>query len=182
MRGKAGKILAPVAQRRHRQVDDVEAVPEILPEAPGGDLRCEIAVRRRDDPDVHPDRACTADALELVMLQHTQQLRLEMRRELANLVEKDSAAVGDLEPALLERMRAGERAPLVAEELAFEERLGQRRAVDGDEWTARPMAVLVNGARGQFLSRTGLPADQHRAVGGGELPDAAIDGAHGGAV
>ena len=38
-----------------------------------------------------------------------------------------------LEPAALLRDRAGEGAALVAEQLALEQRLGQRRAVDGDE-------------------------------------------------
>ena len=50
-------------------------------------------------------------------------------RDLADLVEEERAAVGLLEAPLATRDRAGERAALVAEQLALEERLGERRAV-----------------------------------------------------
>ena len=82
----------------------------------------------------------------------------------------------------LSAIRAGERASLVAEELAFEQGLGQRRAVDGDERAPRPVAVLVNGARRQLLPGAGLAADQDGAVRRRQLADAAVDLAHGGAV
>ena len=48
---------------------------------------------------------------------------------LADLVEKERAAVGQLEAAFASVDRAGERALLVAEELRFDERVRQRRAV-----------------------------------------------------
>ena len=50
-----------------------------------------------------------------------------------DLVEEDRAAVRDLEQALLVGVRAGEGAALVAEELALEQRVGQRGAVLRDE-------------------------------------------------
>ena len=56
---------------------------------------------------------------------------------LADLVEEDRALVGRLELADLLLGRAGERALLVAEQLAFQQRLGQRGAVEADE---RPVA------------------------------------------
>ena len=59
-------------------------------------------------------------------------------RHLADLVEEDGAAVGGLEQAALLLPRVGERAPLVAEQLALEQLLGQRRAGDVDE---RPRAA-----------------------------------------
>ena len=47
-----------------------------------------------------------ADALELALLQHAQQLRLRLERQLADLVEEQRAAVGELEaPAALLRAR-----------------------------------------------------------------------------
>ena len=48
-------------------------------------------------------------------------------RDLADLVEEERAAVGLLEAALAARDGAGERALLVAEELALEERLARAR-------------------------------------------------------
>ena len=44
-----------------------------------------------------------AQPLELALLQHAQELRLGHRREVADLVEEQRAAVGQLEAALLAR-------------------------------------------------------------------------------
>ena len=74
-------------------------------------------------------RARAAQALELALLQHAQQLRLQLQRDLADLVEKHRAVVGQLEAADALRDRAGERAPLVPEQLALEQaRSGSRRS------------------------------------------------------
>ena len=72
------------------------------------------------------------------LLQHAQQLRLQRERQLADLVEEERAAVGAARsgPRACSR-RAGERAAHVAEELALEQRLRDRRAVDRHERAAR---------------------------------------------
>src|SRR5262245_54390515 len=101
---------------------------EVLAEAVVVDHRAKISVRRRDPADVDLERATATDALETARLQDAQQLGLQLGLELADLVEEERAAVGELEPAALALARAGERALLVAEELALEQRLGQRRA------------------------------------------------------
>ena len=69
-------------------------------------------------------RPLRAERLELALLQHAQQLGLQRRRDLADLVEEDRAAVGQREAALLVGRRAGERALVVAEQLGLEQRLG----------------------------------------------------------
>ena len=63
------------------------------------------------------------------LLQHAQELHLHLAGELADLVEEQGAAVRELEATGLLRDRAGERAALVAEELALEQVLrGSRRS------------------------------------------------------
>src|SRR5690606_5299759 len=57
---------------------------------------------------------------------------------------------------------AGERALLVAEELALEEVLRERRAVHRDEGAVRALALGVDRARGDLLARSALAADQDR--------------------
>ena len=66
-----------------------------------------------------------ADALEPAFLEDAEQLGLHGQRNLADLVEEDGAAVGQLEPALALADGAGEGPFLVAEELAFQQRFGQ---------------------------------------------------------
>ena len=68
-------------------------------------------------------------------------------RHLADLVEEERAAVGQLERALRVARRAGERAALVAEQLALEQRLGEGGAVDGDERPPCARRPAVEGAR-----------------------------------
>ena len=63
-------------------------------------------------------RAVAADAVELAVGQHAQQARLQVERHVADLVEEQRAAVGLLEAAAPRRLRAGEGAALVAEQLA----------------------------------------------------------------
>ena len=107
-----------------------------------------------------------ADALELALLQHAQELRLQVERHVADLVEEERAAVGQLEAAARSRDRAGEGALLVAEELALEQLARDRGAVDRDERARRARrARLVDGARDQLLAGAGLAGDEHGRVG-----------------
>ena len=135
-------VAAALAQRRQLDVDDVEAVVEVLAEAALLHLGGEVAVRRGDDAHVDRDGLVAADALERPLLEHAEELHLHGRRDLADLVEEERAAVGLLEAADAPLVRAGERALLVAEELALEERLGERRAVERDEGRLRARALL----------------------------------------
>ena len=83
-------------------------------------------------------RSSTPDALDLAALERAQQLGLQVQRQLADLVEEERAAVRLLEGApCARRDRAGERALLVAEQLALDELLGDGRAVDRDEGLLR---------------------------------------------
>src|SRR5262249_31865400 len=154
-RGQARYGVAPLAQRQHVQRDAVHAEEEVLAELAARDLVAEVAVRRRDEADVEVDRLDAADAVDGPGLEHAQDLGLEPGRRLADLVEEDGAAGGDLEQAGLGRDRAREGAALVAEELALEQRLAEAGAVDGDELPA-PTRARVERARQHLLARAGL--------------------------
>jgi hypothetical protein len=127
--------MSPGRSRRdgNLQRKDVEAVVEVLAEAPGRHLLRHVAVAGGQHADVERDRLLAADALHLALLQHAQQLGLQAERHFRNLVEQQRAALGLLELAGLGRLGAGERALLVAEQGGFEQVVGNRRAVDGDE-------------------------------------------------
>ena len=70
------------------------------------------------------------------VLEHAQQLGLHAEGHLADLVEEERPPAGQLEPPLLLPVGAGERAALVAEELALQQLLGQGGAVDGHQRAA----------------------------------------------
>ena len=96
---EARDVLAALAHRRQLDVDDREPEVQILAERALVDLVAQIAVGRREHADVDLVRAIAADALDLALLEHAQQLGLQRDVELADLVEEDRAAVGLLEAA-----------------------------------------------------------------------------------
>ena len=68
----------------------------------------------------------------------------------------------DLEQAALLPVGAGERAALVAEQLALEQRLGQRRAGDVHERLRGAVAVVVQHLGREILAGAALAGQQHR--------------------
>ena len=106
-----------------------------------------------------------AHPLHLALLQHAQQPHLGRGRHVADLVEEDGAAVRRLEQALLVAGGAGEAALHVAEQLALEQGLGQRRAVHRDERLVLARAAVVDGAGHQLLAGAALALDEHGGAG-----------------
>ena len=102
----------------HLEGDAAEAVVEVLAELAALDHRLQVAVRRADDADVGADGRRPADALERALLEDAEERDLRARRDVADLVEEERAALGQLEAAAAARDGAGEGALLVAEELA----------------------------------------------------------------
>ena len=152
---------APAAAGPDRE--DVEPVVEILAELvrPRSSARDRgWSPRRRGRR--RAMRARAADALELALLQDAQQLRLHLQRQLADLVEEQRAAVGQLEAAGSGRDRAGERAPLVPEQLALEQRRrAWRRSSRATNGRSRA-AEVVDRPRDELLAGARLAEDQHR--------------------
>ena len=120
---------------------------------PSATATLEIAIGGGDDPDVDAHVVAAAEPRELAVLQHLQQLRLQRRLHLADLVEEHRAVVGELELARLVLDGAGERAALEPEQLRFEQLRGQRRAVDLDERLVPPR----RGADGCARATSSLP-------------------------
>src|SRR5262249_9872311 len=150
-----------LAQGRDAQRDAVEAEVEVAPERPPGDLGLEIAVGGGDDADVDGARLERADAPDEPLFEDPEELDLDRHGQLAHLVAEDRAALGRLEQPGLRLLRARERSPLVAEQLALEQRLAQRRAVEPEPrfWGTRGEAVDALGH--DLLPDAGLAEDEH---------------------
>ena len=69
-------------------------------EAAGGHLFLKVAVGAGDDAHVDGLRDAGADRDHLALLQHAQELGLEVERHFRDLVEQQSAAVGRAEEAV----------------------------------------------------------------------------------
>jgi hypothetical protein len=111
----------------------------------------------------------TAEALELALLEHAQKLRLRRRCHLGDFVQEQHAAAGQFDLPRLGLLRPGEGAPLMSEQLGLEQLLGQRGAVERNEWPALPRRRAMDEARDHFLPGARLAVDEYGRVGTGDL-------------
>src|SRR3989304_2470193 len=104
-----------------------------------------------------PPAARPPDPEEGPRFQDPEELDLAVGLHLADLVEEQSAAVGELDEAGLRRDRAGEGASFVAEQLGFQHAARERAAVDRHEGARSPGRALVDRPRHELLPRPALP-------------------------
>ena len=128
---------ATAANKRH----NVQPEEQILPKSPLRHFLLEVAIRGRDQTDIDRQRLRSADAFKLTLLQHAQQLHLNCRTQIADLVEKQCAAIRQLETTLVRLRRRSKRALLVTKQLRLDQRFRQRRTTHRHEWsTARGLS------------------------------------------
>ncbi len=101
-------ISRPQAKRRKPDGNDIKPVIKIFAEGAVGHRFFQIPIRRGDDPHIDFHILVAADPAEFTLLNHPQQLHLNRRRRIADLVEEDGSAIGDFEQAGLVRNGAGE--------------------------------------------------------------------------
>ena len=66
-----------------------------------------------------------AEPLEIALLQHPQQFRLQPQPQVANLIQKQSSLIGCFKPAAPAHQRAGKRSFFVTKKLVFNQSFGQ---------------------------------------------------------
>ena len=162
--GQRQDVSGALAQRRQVDVRDAQAVIQVRAKALRLHRAAQVDVGRGQQAHIQRNRPARAHAHHLALLQHAQQLYLERRRQVADLVEEQRAAIGRLEPAGARLLGAGEGAGLVAEQLGIDQRLAESAAVHRDEG---PLAAAhrVHVPRHQFLAGARLADDQHGGAG-----------------
>ena len=99
------------------------------------------------------DDAVAAHPHDLPLLQGPQQLDLEGGAHALHLVQEQRALVGQLEQAgTAALLGAGKGALVIAEQLAFQQRLGQGGAVDGHKGHIPAGGGVVDGVGEQLLA------------------------------
>jgi len=125
----------------------------------------DVAGRRGNDarPDGH-DHA-RSEALDLLVLDETQQLGLPVERQLVDAIEIDDAFAGHLEATGPCQRGVGEGAAFVSEQLRLHERRHEAGAIDDDEGVLPAIAEVVQRARDQILADAGFAGDEDVGVG-----------------
>src|SRR5437899_10383842 len=105
-------VLRPFPERWKGQADDIETKEQVLPKLSGLDGLFQVLIRGSDHPDIDLDQAGAPDSGELVVLQDAQQLGLQAKRHVANLVQEDCASVCHLDFPFLQTVGSSEGALL----------------------------------------------------------------------
>ena len=153
--------------------DDIEPVEQVLAEPVLLDLRTEVLVRRRDHAHINRQRCSRSDRRNHALLQRPQHFRLCREAHIADFVEKERAAVRELELAGAVGERAGEAALHVAKQLAFDQLRRNCGTIDLDERRGSARAERVNRARHELLTGAVIPRDQNPRRRGRDLFDQA---------
>ena len=106
--------------------------------------------------------------MDLLLLDEAEQLGLDVEADVADLVEKERAAVGGADDAGERGVGAGEGALAVAEQLALEHVARHRRAVERDERAIGAVGGAMDEARQHLLAGAGLAGEQDRQGTRGE--------------
>ena len=116
--------------------------------------------------DAHIDDAgfVFPQSLDLTSLQDAQQFGLYAQVEFGDFVQKQCAFVRFNENALALGYCSGEGPLGVAKKFTFDQFLGDRRAVDGDQIPVFAWAARVDGIGRQLLAGAGLTRNTHRRI------------------
>ena len=119
--GKQQDVLAALAQRGQADLEAAQPIVQVLPEAARGHGLDQIHLGGGHHPHVDGDLVAAADPDEGLLLQRPQDLHLHAERQVVDVVEQQRAAAGALEGPEALTGGSGERALLVAEQLALGE-------------------------------------------------------------
>jgi hypothetical protein len=118
---EAPQVFRSLAKWGDDDFNHSQAVIQIPAEPMVGNVLGQIAVRRRDHPDVHATLTILANATDLVVLENAKQFHLHRKGHLTHFVEQQRPAVRGFEKTGSFVQRAGKRASGVSEEFALEE-------------------------------------------------------------
>ena len=173
------QVLAPLAQRRNAQLDDVDAIIEILPKLSGLQHVMQGFMSGREQADIDRYLATFPDRTDRPFLNRAQQLDLHGQGQLGDLVQKQGAAARGPEHAGMVIHGAGETALPVTEQFTFHQLGRQGPAVHGNEGFLVSIALGMDEPRDQLLARPRFAADVDGRLAAGHLGNHAAQPAHG---
>src|SRR5208337_2644971 len=160
-----GNIAFPVTKRRDLYPHHTQSVIEVLSKVAVADCLIDIPVGCSDHPGVYRNFLSSPDVLDRVLLEKAEQLHLERCGQIPDLVQKQSASIGHFDSALPLRVSTCVCPLLVAEQLAFEQGLGDGGTIDCNERSGISQASPVKGPGNQFLPGAVFAEDQNRRLG-----------------
>ena len=177
--GEQRDVIATIAQRRERDGEHRQSIQQILAQRAVAYRLHRRAVGRGYDAHIGLDLLGAADTKEALGLEKAQQSRLHVGAHLGDLIQKQRAARGTLDHAGVAAGRAGETAPLEAEQLGLDQRRRQGTAVDAKERSGTAPAARVDRLGDQLLARAALAGNQYGRLGRRDFLDQVTNGLNG---
>src|SRR5262245_3855662 len=140
-----------MTQRRHRNRENIEAIPEIFAKGALLNLLTEIPVCCGNNAHIDLNRLRASQPLDLSFLKDSQQLGLQLKRELANFIKENRCLVGQFETANLLSQGPREGTLLMTEQFALDQAWRERCTIHPDQWPVPARAGIMNGASNQLL-------------------------------
>ena len=143
---RAGYIVSPLSEARQLQFEHVEAVEQIFSKQPVIDEFLQVLVRCRDDADVDRDDPVMTDTHDLPLLKNPEESALQLRSDIADLIEENCPIVSELEQSSLTPFTAPVKAPSTYPNSSLSsrssERAAQLMAMKGWAWRAEELWML----------------------------------------
>src|SRR5579859_566178 len=157
-------IVAAFAQRRncHRHSGNPEI--EILAKELFLRKLLQISICSDNNAHIHFHGLRAADAIKSPFFQNAQKFGLNGQRQLANFIEKQSAAMRQVQLAHFARTCARERAAFVPKKLVLHQSFGNRRAIQRHKRLLAPRRKMMQRSRKKFFSRPAFSQKQNGGI------------------
>src|SRR5688572_8504509 len=86
-------VIDSITKRRKMNLDRVQTKQSILSKSALGDIDIKVGISRRQHTHIHLLRLRRAHSFKFSRFQHSQELWLEIKRDVGDLVEKQSTAI-----------------------------------------------------------------------------------------
>ena len=139
----------------------IDSIVKVLTEISVLDHLLQILVRRTDKPYINRDSFSTTYTHDASVLDCPEQLRLQVKRNVSDLIKEKSSSVCLLELTDVVCMSIRERSFHMAEQFALEKSLGQGSGIYADHRLQSPVRPSVNLASQHILTGSVLTSYQH---------------------
>ena len=151
--------------------ETAEPVVQVVAKPPACHLLAQRPIGGGDQPHVDSRRLVVSHPHDLAALHRTEQLRLNVRGGVCDLVEEQAAAVGEFERTGAIAVGTGERAADMSEQLGLDEIGRNGTAVERKIRTGRTGTVGVQTTGNELLAGTALAVQVNRVVARSHLVD-----------
>ncbi len=180
--GQGEDVVGSLAEGWDRDLDDIEAVEEVVSEPALGDALREVLVGGGEHADVDLAGLAFADAADFAVLEGAEEFGLDGGGDVADFIEEEGAAFGFFEEAAVGADGAGEGAEAVSEEFAFEQVFGQGGAIDGEEGVMGAGRAGVDIAGDDLFAGAGFAGEEDGGIEAGDAVGEGEGAAEGGAA